>query len=1180
GVLKSTDGGNTWQTTGLTFNLADGVSVNKLLIHPNNNNIIYAATSKGIYKTSNAGVNWTKIFSTKYIYDMEFKPGDPSIIYASNKYWGEIYKLTNNGNNSERVYDEYSFGARRIELAISPKSSSKLYALVANSDGGLYEIAISNNSGSAFSTLYKPGDPPSASKPNLLCKQEHGDEEGGQGWYDLALIVDPNNANVLYCGGVNTWKSTDGGHSWELNNFWTDYYCSYCEIVHADKHYFAYNGNTLYECNDGGLYKTINGSDWINISNGIINSQIYKVGVSQTNKNDIIVGLQDNGTKKYQSGIWTNAFGGDGMDCFIDYTDNNVQYGEIQRGGKLRRTLNNWFNYTNIKPSNAIDEGAWVTPFLMDPKDHNTIYVGYKHIYKSTDKGNNWSRIFTHNTDDKFRHIAVSPSNTKVIYAYSYGSGTGYLWKTINGGANNNWTNISVNLPDNLITSITVKNDDPNTVWITLGGYDSKVVYQSTNGGNTWSNISSGLPDIPANTIVQNIQNHNKTELYIGTDFGVYLKLGSSNWTLFNSNLPKVVVNDLEIYYDATPGYSKLRAATYGRGLWESDLFSVATAPIANFTSDKKTITPGDTISFTDLSLNAPASWSWEFEGGNPHTSSLQNPMIEYSTPGTYKVKLTVTNSFGSNSITKEQYITVICNLLNYHSTDAEIIAGTYHDLGNKGSVIITDNYDDSNSEPIDIGFDFEYNCVSFSSFILNTNGFIKLGNTPPSKPDLFYQSSQHNDFGLFDSAEPEDVNLISIFNHDLEAGNNPEYRVFTSGTAPNRICTIQFKGIKDKTTSPAVFYDNMEFQIKLYETSNNIEFVYGDWDYGDAYDSFKTAACGLKGSGSGKNQLLVVGKSSSKGWDEVYFLNNNYKKDDNFVYGLNFGNYVSRPKPDQGITYRFIPGSDRNINTNALYALGESSINYGNPQNISALLINTGNNPILNFDVQLNISNANIFTDIITVPAIYPGDTLLVTFASFNPTNLGENNITISVPDDDNMDDNALSWTQRTTLNKFNYSFDKTPDSGYGYTYGNSGMFASKYHISGNAKIESIDVFIFNYSENIGQMVYTAVLDTLGNIIAQSDKITLTSQDLGKWKSFKINDSPTFTNTDILTGFASTESNTSNAYYAMGIQNEKPSRPSTFYWTGIDGGTLNDFGADWGYRFMMGFTAASSNPV
>jgi xyloglucan-specific exo-beta-1,4-glucanase len=147
-----------------------------------------------------------------------------------------------------------------------------------------------------------------------------------------------------------------------------------------------------------------------------------------------------------------------------------------------------------------------------------------------------------------------------------------HLWKTTNGGSS--WDSKDANLPGTgNILSIAVKDDNPNIVWITLSGYLHDGVYQSNDGGDTWSSISDGLPQIPIYTIVWNKLENSRIDLFVGTELGVYYKAGDANWVSYNSGLPNVMVSELEIYYNLTyPEQSRLRAATYGRGLWEAPM--------------------------------------------------------------------------------------------------------------------------------------------------------------------------------------------------------------------------------------------------------------------------------------------------------------------------------------------------------------------------------------------------------------------------------------------------------------------------------------------------------------------------------------------------------------------------------------------------------------------------------
>ena len=157
------------------------------------------------------------------------------------------------------------------------------------------------------------------------------------------------------------------------------------------------------------------------------------------------------------------------------------------------------------------------------------------------------------------------------------------MWKTTDGGATN-WSTITLPTTSISVTYIAVKNTDPNTIWITYGGYtDGSKVYESTNGGGSWTNISTGLPNLPIMCIVYYKVATNRTVLFVGTDLGVYVKDGTNNWVPFNTGLPNVVVTELEILY--TGGINKLRAGTYGRGLWETNIDAALPVELSSFTA-------------------------------------------------------------------------------------------------------------------------------------------------------------------------------------------------------------------------------------------------------------------------------------------------------------------------------------------------------------------------------------------------------------------------------------------------------------------------------------------------------------------------------------------------------------------------------------------------------------------
>ncbi len=467
GVLKSTDGGATWQPTGLSFNLSDYKVINKMLMNPNDDQMMLAATNGAIYKTTDGGANWNQVTADVYNFiDMEFKPGDPNVIYASTKDWWTGSKIYRSDDAGETwVEKNTNADDKRIELAVSPNQPDWLYAIAANSDGGLRAFYQSTDGGENFSEIYVGA----TDKAPLGYKCDASGANSGQGGYDLCIAVDPIDANIVYIGGVNSWKSTDGGVNWSIMNHWAGDCGGTVKTVHADKHYLIFQAGTpnLFECNDGGVYKSVDaGANWDFKGSGLVISQMYRLGVSQTDAGEVITGLQDNGTKLLSGGNWNDVKGGDGMECIIDYTDVNVQYGTYVNG-EIERTTNHWTQWwDNVKISDNIpggNDGAWVTPYVMDPVNSQTLYVGYSDVWKTTDRGNTWTQASTMNTPNKLRSMAIAPSDNQTLYVADHDN----IWKTTDGGTN--WADVTAGLPTGTsnITYIAVKHDDPNTVWVT-----------------------------------------------------------------------------------------------------------------------------------------------------------------------------------------------------------------------------------------------------------------------------------------------------------------------------------------------------------------------------------------------------------------------------------------------------------------------------------------------------------------------------------------------------------------------------------------------------------------------------------------------------------------------------------------------------------------------------------------
>lgn len=551
GVLKSIDGGNTWSTTGLNWTVNQNRVIRRLIMDPDDVNTLMIASSNGIHRTTNAGATWSSV-QTGSFFDIQANPNaSTNTFYAATG--NAIFRSTNNGLNWTSV--QTISGSGRIALGVSPANENYVYALCSNaSTSGFLGMYRSNTSGSSQSFTLQ------ASTPNLLGWNLNGSDTGGQGWYDLCIAIDPSNAEIVYTGGVNTWKSTNGGTSWAINTMW--YSGQGVPAVHADKHCMEWQGNTLWQGNDGGIYRTTNGgSTWQDRSPGLIISQMYKLGVSQSDTK-VITGLQDNGTKlRNTAGTWSDHIGGDGMECAIRPNNASVLYASLYYGTFNRSTNSgsNWTNITNSIPGGG-GQGAWVTPFVIDPNVQTTIYTAYNSVYKSTNQGTSWTTIGSGLGSGTMRYMNVAPSNSNYIYV----GRSGNLYRTTNGGAN--WSTRTV--PGSNTVMLAIHPTNPDILWAVRSNYTAGAkVYKSTNGGSTWTNVSGSLPNLPVNCIVY--ANGTNEGIYIGMDVGVFYRDNDIlNWELFNAGLPNVEVTELEIKYDT----QEIFASTYGRGLWKSNL--------------------------------------------------------------------------------------------------------------------------------------------------------------------------------------------------------------------------------------------------------------------------------------------------------------------------------------------------------------------------------------------------------------------------------------------------------------------------------------------------------------------------------------------------------------------------------------------------------------------------------
>lgn len=558
GVIKSTDDGASWTVTNLAYSFNGQKLVARLLVHPDEENNVIAATSDGIYKTTDGGNSWIKKTDDIYFKDMEFNPENPSIIYASSYSWAGqagLFKSTDNGESWKQV--KTISNANRIALTVTLANSSKVFALCASTNSAFHSLLISKDEGETYDTIYAIG-----TGKNILGRDEGtgSDKSVGQGWYDLCIAVAPYDEYEIVVGGINVWKSTDGGLNWNMIGHW---YAGYGKpFIHADHHDLVYDDTQgyLYSANDGGIDRTTDvGVRWTNLNNGMDITQFYRLACSAKDANVIYAGSQDNGSSRYAgNGVWNKVYGGDGMDCAVDWEEPLNAYVSIYNGN-LYRSTNGYSFYTMLTDDKTGENGAWVTPFIVSPVKSATLYAGYRNVWRSDDNGRNWYKTGTvTGNNTTLRSIAASPSDSNYIYTANLNQ----LWFSTNAGKT--WTRIGET--PNYISSITVHPTDPKRIWLTNEGFVAgSKVYEYD--GTTMKNISGNLPNIPVSILVY--QKNSPDRLYIGTDYGVYYSdYNSGYWEPYGTGMPNMIINDLEIHY----GSGKLRAASYGRGIWETDI--------------------------------------------------------------------------------------------------------------------------------------------------------------------------------------------------------------------------------------------------------------------------------------------------------------------------------------------------------------------------------------------------------------------------------------------------------------------------------------------------------------------------------------------------------------------------------------------------------------------------------
>lgn len=558
GVLQSTDSGASWTATG-ALPAPGNVGFSTILIDPASvtsnpaTTILYAAGMPGgLYRSGNGGGTWTTLLAGAV----------QAVAFDSAVVGGLFAAVANQGisrfDPSTSTWAAFNAGLpaaipQLVLVAIGRSAPNRMYAKL---DQTVYVFDTATATWASLGT--------------------HGGTT--YGYWNNVLEVDPADSNIVLAGGIGMERTSDGGATWKG-----------VPGLHSDQHAAVFDSTnhlTIYAGNDGGVYRGAYSSAtsvgaWAKTSDGLVVTEFNDVGTSLGAFDVVGGGSQDNGTNRTAGGLtWDAILGADGGYFVVDPTDPHVQYAESQNGG-IAKSTDGGASFAG--GSSGFPGGPWVTPILLDPtsppEPNRVLFAGgSSQVYRTTNSAGAWTAS-SPALGGEVLALALAPTSSAVVYA---GTGSGRIWRSSDNGATAaNWTEIttgtvagSATLPSRAITDIVVHPSDPNTLFITFSGFDAGTpatpghVFRgvSADGSATWmwTGVTANLPDIPANAI--ELLPSAPTTLFVGTDAGVFRTTNSgASWTTFGAGLPSVIVSDLAMDDSGT----LLRAATYGRGMWQ-----------------------------------------------------------------------------------------------------------------------------------------------------------------------------------------------------------------------------------------------------------------------------------------------------------------------------------------------------------------------------------------------------------------------------------------------------------------------------------------------------------------------------------------------------------------------------------------------------------------------------------
>ncbi len=572
GILKSTDGGETWKG----FNNGLGFTVNaKIIAHPTNPNEIWWASMgspfkrdqfRGVFKSTDGGATWEKKLyasSQAGAIDLVMNPQNPQIMFAAT--WDrirtnsesliggpntKIWRTTNGGQNWTKLTNGLpTFTTSRPGLIMSPTNPDKIYAVFADSTAKFLGIWKTADGGNSWAPINTTG------LANAFVDF---------GWYFCKIRLDPANDERLYCLGLNIFK-----RSLPDNGFSTDV------TVHPDVHdlVFRPDGSRLVGC-DGGIYHIPTNSTASTRITNLPTTQFYHVAWNPHKPNNYYGGSQDNGTMHGNLGIfnaWPSVFGGDGFRSAFHPIDPKTYYFETQNGS-VHGTSNSGQNWNSIGSAlGTTDRSNWDTPYIMSPHDPAVLYGGTFKVYKNTTgPAFLWQAVSPDLTDGNIfgaRFHTVSTIDESPLEAGRLAAGTsdGNVWVKTAQGA---WANVTAGLPDRYITQVRWSATVKDRLFASMSGYrvgeyEAKL-YRSDDLGATWQDlVGSDWPFFPVNDFLV-MPNTQDSVIAVATDWTVWLSVGKKIQKSIGSNSIGCPIFDLEL--DTVN--RRIIAGSWGRGIW------------------------------------------------------------------------------------------------------------------------------------------------------------------------------------------------------------------------------------------------------------------------------------------------------------------------------------------------------------------------------------------------------------------------------------------------------------------------------------------------------------------------------------------------------------------------------------------------------------------------------------